>query len=392
MGTLIRIMNRIILTIFCAFFAIPLFSQVDYEMLDSLTEYWNRSRVETVLQSKISDLFDYQKERIIPMVNHALEKDSLVVVFHATVIRKEIDGRIEPEIELEQNDFPLDLYFLNDKKKFELRVTSYNGEIGVVDNSFASFMRGVAVKQKKSFNYIVRQKPDMILECKDVFGCYYYIKSGTVYVVDYLEHGGKGIPIDKVSNFRLPEKIDFEALLADNFTSSYLKNVASNYQKMHKLADSKSSVKISKSDSLMFIPCLVLREEVGQWWDYQNPSYNAKFADLGYFDITNLFPEEFMVYGTDSWEKFYINTGNHKKPYYTKADIRKEVVEKANQLKPRGIFTINNIPGWFFIIGDKVVFLELIEQELNLHEDARSYLKSQFSKQDFQPVFHGDEI
>ena len=86
------------------------------------------------------------------MVNHALEKDSLVVVFHATVIRKEIDGRIEPEIELEQNDFPLDLYFLNDKKKFELRVTSYNGEIGVVDNSFASFMRGVAVKQKKSFN------------------------------------------------------------------------------------------------------------------------------------------------------------------------------------------------------------------------------------------------
>ena len=199
-------MKNSIIIFFVSFFGlIPAYSQVDYHNLRMQADTWSPALIETKLIEKLSNLFEYQKQSYIPLVNSALKNYQVVVVFHAIIDKKAYYNNSEIKIDIESNDFPLDVFFI-DKNKEKLMVLTYDGNIEIVDTRFRTLMIGLANKMKKSFRFIVKQNPDIIFICDDLFGCFFYIKNGIVYIYDYYHNDNK--PVQKYS--RLPELLSIE--------------------------------------------------------------------------------------------------------------------------------------------------------------------------------------
>ena len=73
--------------------------------------------------------------------------------------------------------------------------------------------------------------------------------------------------------------------------------------------------------------------------------------------------------------------------------VIKGLLMRAAEYKPDGIFSICNIPGWFFIIGDNILYFEVLNLEdvINSGDDALEILKQTFTQMDFLPVFSGQK-
>ena len=168
----------------CALYCMPIFSQVIYNRLMEQIAVWDTTRIEEVLAEKFNNLINANREKWISQVNYAKENYDVTVIFQAIVSYD--DAGIN--ISIERNDFPLDLYYIiSDKRdvKLKLRVLTYKGEIAFVDDNFSGLMIGIAKKEEKAFRYIIKQRPDLIFMCNDVFGCYFYVKNDIVYIYDY---------------------------------------------------------------------------------------------------------------------------------------------------------------------------------------------------------------
>lgn len=164
----------------CALYCMPIFSQVIYNRLMEQIAVWDTTRIEKVLAEKFNNLINANREKWISQVNYAKENYDVTVIFQAIVSYD--DAGIN--ISIERNDFPLDLYY-SDKRDVKLRVLTYKGEIAFVDYNFSGLMIGIAKKEEKAFRYIIKQRPDLIFMCNDVFGCYFYVKNDIVYIYDY---------------------------------------------------------------------------------------------------------------------------------------------------------------------------------------------------------------
>lgn len=173
-------MKRMIAFLACALYCMPIFSQVIYNRLMEQIAVWDTTRIEEVLAEKFNNLINANKEKWISQVNYAKENYDVTVVFQAIVSYD--DAGIN--ISIERNDFPLELYY-SDKRDVKLRVLTYKGGIAFVDYSFSGLMIGIAKKEEKAFRYIIKQRPDLIFMCNDVFGCYFYVKNDIVYIYDY---------------------------------------------------------------------------------------------------------------------------------------------------------------------------------------------------------------
>ena len=173
-------MKRMIAFLACALYCMPIFSQVIYNRLMEQIAVWDTTRIEEVLAEKFNNLINANKEKWISQVNYAKENYDVTVIFQAIVSYD--DAGIN--ISIERNDFPLELYY-SDKRDVKLRVLTYKGEIAFVDYSFSGLMIGIAKKEEKAFRYIIKQRPDLIFMCNDVFGCYFYVKNDIVYIYDY---------------------------------------------------------------------------------------------------------------------------------------------------------------------------------------------------------------
>ena len=173
-------MKRMIAFLACALYGMPIFSQVIYNRLMEQIAVWDTTRIEKVLAEKFNNLINANKEKWISQVNYAKENYDVTVIFQAIVSYE--DAGIN--ISIERNDFPLDLYY-SDKRDVKLRVLTYKGEIAFVDYNFSGLMIGIAKKEEKAFRYIIKQRPDLIFMCNDVFGCYFYVKNDIVYIYDY---------------------------------------------------------------------------------------------------------------------------------------------------------------------------------------------------------------
>lgn len=173
-------MKRMIAFLACALYCMPIFSQVIYNRLMEQITVWDTTRIEEVLAEKFNNLINANREKWISQVNYAKENYDVTVIFQAIVSYD--DAGIN--ISIERNDFPLDLYY-SDKRDVKLRVLTYKGEIAFVDYNFSGLMIGIAKKEEKAFRYIIKQRPDLIFMCNDVFGCYFYVKNDIVYIYDY---------------------------------------------------------------------------------------------------------------------------------------------------------------------------------------------------------------
>lgn len=189
-------MQRIIALLVWILCCTPVHSQVYYNGLLTQITNWDTIRINNVLNEKIYALPNYLKERYIPLINYAYEHYDVTVVFHAELSCK--DSVID--ISLADNDFPLDLYYVTDRfggGDVKLVVLTYQGEVEIIDTEFVSLMKGLAKREAKAFRYIKKQRPDFVFVCKDVFGCFFYVKNSIVYFYDYYNQE-KG-PLEELS-------------------------------------------------------------------------------------------------------------------------------------------------------------------------------------------------
>ena len=195
-------MQRIITLLVCILCCTSAFSQAHYNRLLTQSASWDKSRINNVLNKKLDNLPNYLQERYYPLISYANEHYDATFVFHATLSC--VDSLID--ISIANNDFPLDLYYTTNRFgrcKVKLVVLTYQGEVEIVDTGFVSFMRGLAEKEDKAFRYIQKQQPDLVFVCKDIYGCFFYVKNSIVYVYDFYNQE-KGQLLD---NKRLLESI-----------------------------------------------------------------------------------------------------------------------------------------------------------------------------------------
>ena len=195
-------MQRIIALLVCILCCTSAFSQAHYNRLLTQSASWDKSRINNVLNKKLDSLPNYLKDRYYPLISYANEHYDVTFVFHATLSC--VDSLID--ISIANNDFPLDLYYTTNRCgrcKVKLVVLTYQGEVEIVDTGFVSFMRGLADKEDKAFRYIQKQQPDLVFVCKDIYGCFFYVKNSIVYVYDFYNQE-KGPLLD---NKRLLESI-----------------------------------------------------------------------------------------------------------------------------------------------------------------------------------------
>ena len=70
-----------------------------------------------------------------------------------------------------------------------------------------------------------------------------------------------------------------------SFVDSYRMYAEKSYEKKHKLVERASSGEISKSDSLLFIPCLTIRKDVRRDWDWYNTENNENMHRCNIMNI-----------------------------------------------------------------------------------------------------------
>lgn len=188
---ILKIMSRIIVVVFILMWASsPVFSQeINYLPIKQQTDYWSQELIENKLLLGLSNLNAYQRESYTSLVNSALERDyKMIPIFHATL--SEIENNTATiQFELEQNEFPLDVYFINKKQKVKLLVNTYKGQMeGSVDTRFRTMLSGLAKKMRKAFHHVLKLRPDLIfdlIEFEEMFGCFFYVKNDVVFVYDY---------------------------------------------------------------------------------------------------------------------------------------------------------------------------------------------------------------
>lgn len=144
---------------------------------------WDKTRIDTVLNKKLNLMpVKSVRERDIPLVSYAKEHYDEIVVFQAEFSCK---GSVIDSICIADNDFPLDLYYIDDKSDVKRIVLTYRGNVELVYPRFVTLMKGLAKKEARAFRYIIKQQPELIFVCETVFGCFFYVKNNMVYVYDY---------------------------------------------------------------------------------------------------------------------------------------------------------------------------------------------------------------
>lgn len=186
---------------------------------------------------------------------------------------------------------------------------------------------------------------------------------------------------------------------SSSFAGSYIKNIQRNYCKFHRQATRRSYGAINKTDSILFIQLLTINKEIAGVWDYGLPANNERFASWECLDFKREHIDELLLYRNGKYERHFDHCRIKRRGLFwrrrfleTNNVVYKQLLELASLYKPDGIFTVYEIPGWFFIIGDTIIFFKLQNQQLILYEDSLDYLKKAFTSRYFLPVFTGEEI
>ena len=197
---------------------------------------------------------------------------------------------------------------------------------------------------------------------------------------------------------------------AESFIENYQSYMRAHYRKFHRLAERHSDGSIRVSDSLIFIPRLTIREDISKKWIYNlveingeerlvSPSGNEKYASWDTFYYKKRKPDEFILYANGQCKKMYIDGWIGKVKYSDATNsLKKELMEMVTEYKPDGIFSVCDIPGWFFIIGENIAFIQSVycpEQDdfkLLYHENSLDYVKLYFSDPTFMPITAKQEV
>lgn len=182
----------------------------------------------------------------------------------------------------------------------------------------------------------------------------------------------------------------------NSFVDAYTMYMEKHYHKFHELAERYSIDSINASDSLIFIPLLTIRRKIENNWEWNiNASVKNKInASWNNLDYKQRRPKEFILCANNQCVRLYNNMGIGRKIIYDVFNnpVAEKLIEMVTQFEPDGIFMVHNIPGWFFIIGENISYIELKNQDLFFHEDASAWLKSFFIQPDFIPVFSGQSL
>lgn len=184
-------------------YTLPLSAQVGCHNLYEQKMMWNSKYVETALSVEISRYYENktnmlmcedipleylkissdQKEMYEKLVNCAFDNYKMTLIFHT--ILNVCEDKIPLIFEVENNVLPFDIFFTDKHNKVRLIVETYEGRVINVDTHIRSLMKGLAKKEERSFRNIIKRNPEIVFDCSNMFGCFFYEKKGVVYVQDY---------------------------------------------------------------------------------------------------------------------------------------------------------------------------------------------------------------
>ena len=146
-----------------------------------------------------------------------------------------------------------------------------------------------------------------------------------------------------------------------------------------------SSPLINKHDTLLLVPSIALYN--GILWDYDMPQNNALYADWKYFDTrpNNVEIVAYIRLQNDSLE-YYSNIGL-KRPLFVKETEKQSLLSLIYDIHPQRIFCISGVPGWFLVINERIIAVDVRYDETITYEDPLCYIKYCFTEKLFMPIF-----
>ena len=173
------------------------------------------------------------------------------------------------------------------------------------------------------------------------------------------------------------------------FPDSLLEYSVKNYSKCHKMVERHTLDSIGKADSILFIPVLPLYKNVVLNWNYESVEQNKVYSSWEYLDYTSSTVDAFVLYGNNVAKQLYVNVGGRRDKQFIQysRDCDRELLDAINREKPDGIFTICNVPGWFFIVDGDMLCYTLVNHHVFQEENTLDYLQRIFSDEIFIPVY-----
>ena len=167
----------------------------DYDVFFEECSAWGREDVESQVTDGLEELFDYQRQRLLPLFENAKKKYIPVIVYEACIDWTKYLENGDIPIHLESNKMPFDLFYFDQRGNIKLTIYMDEGKIQLFDTSFPSLYVGYERKEKRAFHRILRINPDLIFRWEGIEQAYLFIKDNELYVYDVLP--GRKVPARK---------------------------------------------------------------------------------------------------------------------------------------------------------------------------------------------------
>ena len=156
----------------------------DYHVFCEECSAWGREDVESQVTNGIEELFDYQRQRILPLFENAKKKYAPIIVYEARIDWAKYLETGEIPIHLENNKMPFDLFYFDQYGDIKFTIYMDEGKIQLFDTSFITLYVGGERKEKNAFRRILKMNPDLIFRWDMIPNAYLFIKDNEAFVLD----------------------------------------------------------------------------------------------------------------------------------------------------------------------------------------------------------------
>lgn len=156
----------------------------DYHVFCEECSAWGREDVESQVTNGIEELFDYQRQRILPLFENAKKEYAPIIVYEARIDWAKYLETGEIPIHLENNKMPFDLFYFDQYGDIKFTIYMDEGKIQLFDTSFITLYVGGERKEKNAFRRILKMNPDLIFRWDMIPNAYLFIKDNEAFVLD----------------------------------------------------------------------------------------------------------------------------------------------------------------------------------------------------------------
>ena len=167
----------------CSYLPFCAYAQVDYAQLVKESSKWTVEQAENIVDTRISDLYDYQQCNIRRLYEPAKKKYDAILIFHTEVFISSGQEETIIQLFLEDSEMPFDLYYVN-RGNTKVVIPSYEGKFEYADTHFSAPYYKMGQRTNRALRIVLRRHPDIIFIWEVYPFNYMYIKNGEVFIFD----------------------------------------------------------------------------------------------------------------------------------------------------------------------------------------------------------------